>query len=269
MGSRSDVSFNTAVEQEPTFHKFVALGEPLSGGGRSSGLMSFLRVGDRSAGAIKSGGTTRRAAKMVTLDLDHPEIQEFVNWKTQEEQKVAALIAGSRSCNKHLNEIIKAALHHKEAQNRYNPKKNKELGKAMSDALQASVPKNYISSVLDLSRQGYTSIEFSELDSDWEGQAYYTVSGQNSNNSVRVPNGFMESVKEEADWNLYFRTEKENAKNQDSQPFPCKTIPASDLWEDICYSAWSCADPGLQFDDTINEWHTCPQRWTHQWIKPM
>jgi ribonucleoside-diphosphate reductase alpha chain len=240
------------------FSQVRAAGEPLSGGGRSSGLMSFLRVGDRSAGAIKSGGTTRRAAKMVTLDLDHPEIQDFVNWKTQEEQKVAALISGSRSCNKHLNAIMKAANDHKDAQGRYNPKKNKALREAMSSALQAAVPKNYISRVLDLSKQGYSSIQFDELDSDWEGKAYYTVSGQNSNNSVRVPNAFMESVEQENDWNLYFRTEKENAINQDRQPFPCKTIPAAELWEDICFSAWSCADPGLQFDDTINEWHTCP-----------
>jgi len=241
------------------FSQVRGIGEPLSGGGRSSGLMSFLRVGDRSAGAIKSGGTTRRAAKMVTLDLDHPEIQEFINWKTQEEQKVASLIAGSTSCNKHLNQIMKSANDHKEAQSRYNPKKNKNLQKAMSDAVQANIPKNYIARVLDLSKQGYASIQFSELNSDWEGQAYYTVSGQNSNNSVRIPNEFMKSVKDGKDWSLYFRTEKENAKNQGRQPFPCKTIPSEELWEDICYSAWSCADPGLQFDDTINEWHTCPK----------
>jgi len=240
------------------FSQVRAAGEPLSGGGRSSGLMSFLRVGDRSAGAIKSGGTTRRAAKMVTLDLDHPEIESFVNWKTQEEQKVAALIAGSRSCNKNLNEIMKAVHEHKELESRFDPKKNKKLRECMNNALRSNVPKNYISRVLDLCKQGYTSIKFAELNSDWEGQAYYTVSGQNSNNSVRVPDAFMKSVGKKGDWNLYFRTEKENALKQDRQPFPCKTLSSEDLWEDICYSAWSCADPGLQFDDTINDWHTCP-----------
>src|SRR2546430_207114 len=84
-------------------------GEPLSGGGKSSGLMSFLKIGDRAAGAIKSGGTTRRAAKMVVLDLDHPDIEEFVNWKVSEEQKVAEMVMGSRLLNRCLNAIMKSS----------------------------------------------------------------------------------------------------------------------------------------------------------------
>jgi len=157
-------------------------GEPLSGGGRSSGLMSFLKIGDRSAGAIKSGGTTRRAAKMVILDLDHPDIEIFINWKAEEEKKVAALIAA-----------------------------------------------------------GYTS--------DYEGEAYQTVSGQNSINSVRVPHKFMEAVEHDGSWNLTWRTDGTI----------CKTLKSRELWNQVAYASWSCADPGVQYDGTINDWHTCPQ----------
>jgi len=164
------------------FSNIRGANEKLSGGGHSSGLMSFLKVGDRAAGAIKSGGTTRRAAKMVVLDMDHPEIEEFINWKVEEEKKVAALIAA-----------------------------------------------------------GYAS--------DYEGEAYRTVSGQNSNNSVRVPNSFLEAVEKGTDWELKARTNGETIK----------TIPARKLWNDISYGAWACADPGVQFDTTINEWHTCPE----------
>ena len=157
-------------------------GEPLSGGGKSSGLMSWLKIGDRAAGAIKSGGTTRRAAKMVILNLDHPDIEEFINWKVEEERKVAALIAA-----------------------------------------------------------GYPS--------DYEGEAYQTVSGQNSNNSVRVPNKFMEALERDGSWNLVWRTDGT----------VCKTIKAREMWDQVAYAAWACADPGTQYDDNINEWHTCPQ----------
>ena len=157
-------------------------GELLSGGGTSSGLMSFLKIGDSAAGAIKSGGTTRRAAKMVCLDLDHPEIVDFVEWKMREEDKVAALIAA-----------------------------------------------------------GYSS--------DYEGEAYRTVSGQNSNNSIRIPNSFFKALDDDTDWELKARTTGETMK----------TVPAADLWEKIAMAAWRCADPGVQYDTTINEWHTCPE----------
>jgi ribonucleoside-diphosphate reductase alpha chain len=157
-------------------------GERLSGGGTSSGLMSFLKIGDRAAGAIKSGGTTRRAAKMVCLDLDHPEIMEFINWKVEEEKKVAALVEA-----------------------------------------------------------GY--------DSGYEGEAYATVSGQNSNNSVRIPNEFFRVLEAGGDWELKARTDGRVMKK----------IPASKVWEQISYAAWRCADPGTQYDTTINEWHTCPK----------
>jgi len=164
------------------FSQIRGASEKLSGGGTSSGLMSFLKIGDRAAGAIKSGGTTRRAAKMVCLDLDHPEIMEFINWKVQEEKKVGALI----------------------------------------DA-------------------GY--------DSHYEGEAYLTVSGQNSNNSVRIPNEFFEKLEKDEDWELKARTDGRVMKK----------IPAKEVWKQISYAAWRCADPGTQYDTTINEWHTCPK----------
>ena len=157
-------------------------GEKLSGGGTSSGLMSFLKIGDRAAGAIKSGGTTRRAAKMVCLDLDHPEIETFIDWKVEEEKKVAALIAA-----------------------------------------------------------GYAS--------DYEGEAYRTVSGQNSNNSVRIPNEFFEKLAKGEDWELTGRMDGKVMKK----------VSAKALWDKISYAAWRCADPGTQYDTTINEWHTCPK----------
>ncbi|MFD1428043.1 vitamin B12-dependent ribonucleotide reductase [Kroppenstedtia sanguinis] len=163
------------------FSNIRGKGEPLSGGGTSSGLLSFLKIGDRAAGAIKSGGTTRRAAKMVTLDLDHPDVEEFINWKANEEKKVRALIEA-----------------------------------------------------------GY--------DPSFNGEAYETISGQNSNNSVRVPNEFFRVLDEEGGWDLIRRTDGEVSK----------TVPAKDLWKQISEAAWECADPGLQYDGTINEWHTSP-----------
>lgn len=235
-------------------------GEPLSGGGKSSGLMSFLKIGDRSAGAIKSGGTTRRAAKMVTLDLDHPDIEEYVSWKVIEEQKVAALVTGTRLLNIHLNKILKACNdgHPENHNDNFDNKKNKLLAKAISHAKKALIPLNYIERTIQLAKLGYKEIFIPVYDTDWNGEAYMTVSGQNSNNSVRATNEFMEAVKNDGDWHLYWRTELKKAEKEGRQPKPCKTIKAKDLWEDIAFSAWACADPGIQFHDTINEWHTCP-----------
>ena len=173
--------------------------EPLSGGGKSSGLMSFLKIGDRAAGAIKSGGTTRRAAKMVCLDVDHPDIEEFVSWKVREELKVAALVEGM----KHLS-----------------PEQRKRAEE------------------LNLT-----------LDYDFNGEAYQTVAGQNSNNSVRLSHEFFDAVDRDSEWNLIRRTDGEVSRS----------IPAKGLWNDICDAAWHCADPGVQFDTAINDWHTCPQ----------
>src|SRR6478672_10360983 len=181
------------------FSKLRGENEPLSGGGKSSGLMSFLKIGDRAAGAIKSGGTTRRAAKMVVVDIDHPDIENYINWKVSEELKVAALAEGI----KHLSP---------EQQDQA-----KRLGL--------------------------------KLDYDFNGEAYYTVSVQNSNNSVRIPNSFFKALEKDGDWHLTNRTSGKIAK----------TLKARDLWDQISFAAWRCADPGVQFDDTINEWHTCPK----------
>ena len=156
-------------------------GEPLSGGGRSSGLMSFLKIGDRAAGAIKSGGTTRRAAKMVVLDIDHPDIENFINWKVLEEQKVAALVSGSKMCEKHLNRIMDVCCA-SDDEDRFTPKKNPELRKAIIAAREAAVPENYIQRVIEFARQGHTETSVKTYDTDWDSEAYLTVSGQNSNN---------------------------------------------------------------------------------------
>src|SRR5690606_8565349 len=156
-----------------------------SGGGKSSGLMSFLKIGDRAAAAIKSGGTTRRAAKMVCLDIDHPDVEQFINWKVGEEKKVAALI-----------------------------------------------------------KAGYSS--------DFNGEAYATVSGQNSNNSVRIPDSFIEAIGNDGDWHMYGRVELRKAREEGRPPRPMKTRKAADLWQQIAHAAWACADPGVQYDTTIN-----------------
>ncbi len=181
------------------FSKLRGENEALSGGGKSSGLMSFLKIGDRAAGAIKSGGTTRRAAKMVCLDLDHPDIMDFINWKVREEIKVAAMVEGM----KHLK-----------------PEQQQ------------------LASQLKL-----------KLDYDFNGEAYNTVSGQNSNNSVRVPDEFIKALDQDGDWHLVRRTDGKVHK----------TVKARELWKQVAFAAWRCADPGVQYDDTINQWHTCPQ----------
>ncbi len=225
-------------------------GELLSGGGKSSGLMSFLKIGDRAAGAIKSGGTTRRAAKMVTLDMDHPDIEEFVEWKVREERKVAALAAGSKMTRRCLKEIIRACwLKDEGEETRFDVQKNKALKKAVRKGLACFIPENYIYRVIQLARQGVKDIEFEEYDTNWTSEGYLTVSGQNSNNSVRLTNEFLCAVECDGDWNLIRRTDGGIAR----------TLPAKDLWEKVNYSAWSSADPGLQFHTTINEWHTCPE----------
>ncbi|MEX2463802.1 MAG: vitamin B12-dependent ribonucleotide reductase, partial [Balneolaceae bacterium] len=248
------------------FSSLRGSGESLSGGGKSSGLMSFLKIGDRAAGAIKSGGTTRRAAKMVTLDLDHPDIEEYINWKVREEQKVAAIVVGSKISQKHLKNIIR--LCHEPVQidgKSYNgavsrdPLRHKELGRAIRKAKVDQVPLNYIERVIQLAAQGFSDIEFDVYDTDWNSEAYMTVSGQNSNNSVRIPNSFMKAVVDDDDWNLLGRIEKRKAKAEGREPKPMKTLKARDLWDQISYAAWSCADPGTQYHDTINEWHTCPE----------
>jgi ribonucleoside-diphosphate reductase alpha chain len=229
------------------FSRLRGDGERLSGGGRSSGLMSFLKIGDRAAGAIKSGGTTRRAAKMVIVDTDHPDIEDFIDWKVIEEQKVAALVAGSKLCAKHLNLIMAAC--RAEAEDPYDPKRNPTLKREIRAARGVMIPENLVQRAIQFARQGYETIDFRTYDTDWDSEAYLTVAGQNSNNTVRITNEFLDAVAAGADWNLTRRTDGKVAK----------TVPAAALWDRIAYAAWASADPGVQFDTTINDWHTCPE----------
>ncbi len=229
------------------FSQIRGEGEPLSGGGKSSGLMSFLKIGDRAAGAIKSGGTTRRAAKMVCLDLDHPDIEEFISWKAVEERKVAALVAGSRTNQRRLTSILSACFAD-DGSAEIDPKENHRLAREIRTARRRGVPDGSIQRVLQLAAQGIREYPVEEYDTDWDSAAYFTVSGQNANNSVRVPNAFFDTLESGGDWPLIQRTDG-NA---------VRTVSSTKLWNDVTMAAWECADPGLQYDDTINEWHTCP-----------
>lgn len=224
------------------FSALRGAGESLSGGGRSSGMMSFLRVLDRAAGSIKSGGTTRRAAKMVCLDMDHPEIEEFIWWKVNEEEKVASLVTGSAILKSHVDTIIQLA--HKSS----DLVSNKKLARAVREAAHANVPLNYVVRALDLARQ-QKQMYLDLFDTDYNNEAYLTVSGQNSNNSIRVPNAFFEALDRDEMWPLKARTTGK----------VIKLVQARQLWEDVGYCAWASADPGVQYDTIINEWHTCPE----------
>lgn len=228
------------------FSNLRGKGEQLSGGGTSSGLMSFLKVFDVAAGSIRSGGTTRRAAKMVCLDIDHPEIEDFIAWKVVEEQKVASLVAGSFITFGHIKAIMASA-----EEKGIDPEQNPSLKKLIKAAKDDYVPLSYIKRALMLVENGMKTSEFrfDTYDTDFRSEAYNTVSGQNSNNSIRVTNEFLKAVEADGDWDLINRT---NGKVS-------KTVKARKLWSDIVYSAWASADPGLQFDTIINEWHTCPE----------
>src|ERR1700733_2168626 len=223
--------------------------EKLSGGGKSSGLMSFLKIGDRAAGAIKSGGTTRRAAKMVIVDIDHPDIEDFIECKVIEEQKVAALVAGSRLAERHLKAVLKACVNCEgSGGDCFDPAKNPALRREIKAARKSMIPDSLIERVISFARQGFKEIEFRTYDTDWDSEAYSSVAGQNSNNSVRVTDEFLKAVLEDGNWDLINRGSGKIAK----------TVKARDLWEKVSYAAWACADPGIQFHTSINDWHTCP-----------
>ncbi|MCL2381640.1 MAG: adenosylcobalamin-dependent ribonucleoside-diphosphate reductase [Treponema sp.] len=231
------------------FSRIRATKERLSGGGVSSGLLSFLKVGDRSASAIKSGGTTRRAAKMVTLDADHPDVEQYISWKDREEHKVASMVSGSRIIKKHLDAIKNAlASFRGPGADTFNPLKNHELQAALRGALADNVPAPYIYQLLKKLEQGDGDIHLAAFSTAWDDEAYNTVSGQSSNNSLRLTDEFMKAARENGDWNLVSRT---GGKVE-------KTVKARKIWDEVARSAWACADPGLQFHTTINDWHTCP-----------
>lgn len=230
------------------FSRLRGEGEKLSGGGRSSGLMSFLKIGDRAAGAIKSGGTTRRAAKMVVVDADHPDIETYIDWKVKEEQKVAALVTGSKINQKHLKAVLKACVNCEgSGDDCFDPEKNPALRREIKLARRSLVSDNVIKRVIQFAKQGYKDIDFPTYDTDWDSEAYLTVSGQNSNNSVSLKDDFLRAVETDGDWNLIGRTSKKVTK----------TLKARDLWEKIGHAAWASADPGLHFNTTMNDWHTC------------
>ena len=223
--------------------------EPLSGGGKSSGLMSFLKIGDRAAGAIKSGGTTRRAAKMVVVDIDHPDIETYIDWKVREEQKVAAIVTGSRTVSRHMKAVMAACVNcEAEGDACFDPARNPALKREVRAARKAMVPENYVGRVIALARQGHTDITFPVFDTDWDSEAYLTVSGQNSNNSVSLTDAFLRAVENGESWDLIRRRDGGVAK----------TVDARDLWDRIGHAAWASADPGLHFNTTMNDWHTCP-----------
>jgi ribonucleoside-diphosphate reductase alpha chain len=231
------------------FSRLRGENEKLSGGGKSSGLMSFLKIGDRAAGAIKSGGTTRRAAKMVIVDADHPDIEDFIEWKVKEERKVAALVAGSKILQKAVKAILRACVNCEgPGDDCFDPEKNPALKKEIKLARRAFVPDALIKKTIQSGRQGHTTIDFEAFTADWDSEAYLTVSGQNSNNSVRVSDEFLRAVEENRDWTLTRRIDGK----------PHKTMKARDLWDKIGRAAWASADPGLQYHTTINDWHTCP-----------
>jgi ribonucleoside-diphosphate reductase alpha chain len=228
------------------YSKLRASNEPLSGGGFSSGLLSFLKVSDRSASSIKSGGTTRRAARMVTLDADHPDVFKYIDWKAQEERKVAAMVTGSHVLRKHTRRILEAC--GADASRSFDLTVNKDLRSAIRRAVRDNVPSSYIYQIIQLASQGIWDFEPEEYTTDWDSEAYNTVSGQSSNNSLRLTDVFMRAVIEDADWELVNRTDATMRRK----------VKARDIWERIALTAWQCADPGVQFHTTINEWHTCP-----------
>jgi ribonucleoside-diphosphate reductase alpha chain len=237
-GSGSGTNFSSVRSQN----------EPLSGGGKSSGLMSFLKIGDRAAGSIKSGGTTRRAAKMVIVDIDHPDIKDFISWKIIEEQKVSSLVAGSKMhhrCTQIISESIKNW--DGNLDDACDPALNQTLHAAIKTAREAFIPEGYIHRIIQASKNGTQDLNFPVYNVNWDSEAYFTVSGQNSNNSVRVTNEFLNAVENDSPWSLIRRTDGEVAE----------TLPARELWDQIGYAAWSCADPGIQYHDTINDWNTC------------
>jgi len=237
------------------YSKLRSSREPLSGGGVSSGLLSFLKVSDRSASSIKSGGTTRRAARMVTLDADHPDVLRYIDWKAEEERKVAAMVTGSKILRRHTRRILEACRLRPEdngngsGTSAFDPRKNKELERAVKEALHEEVPPSWIHQVIQLAEQGVWDFEPEEYTTDWDSEAYNTVSGQSSNNSLRLSDKFMEAVLDDGWWELVNRPDGKTRER----------VKAREIWERIATAAWLCADPGLQFHTTVNDWHTCPQ----------
>lgn len=247
--SKESLLFKYGSGTGTNFSKIRGKGEPLSGGGTSSGLMSFLKIGDVAAGSIKSGGTTRRAAKMVVLDVDHPEIEDFVNWKRREENKVAYLVEGSKKLREFAEGCYNRLKEHTKLQGKAAAtfsENDREVQYELRAAQKQNLPLKIVTGIVELVNSGM-DLDLEEIDFDWQGEGYMTVSGQNSNNSVSVTDNFLEAAKHHEEWNLINRTDGGVHS----------TINAFKLWQSISYNAWSCADPGVHYRDTINKWHTC------------
>ena len=189
---------------------------------------------------------------MVCLDLDHPDVEEFINWKVREEQKVVGhgdRLEGLRAAAECRAQGLPCRRRARWAKSETELPTNAELRKAIREARQSSVPEPYIQRMFSYAKEGFTHFAFHEYDTNWDGKAYQTVSGQNSNNSVRVPNSFFEALEKDGEWPLTRRVDGKVVKQ----------IKARELWDKIAWAAWICADPGTQYDTTINEWHTCPE----------
>lgn len=230
------------------FSKIRGASERLSGGGRACGLVTVLKASDRAAALITANGSTRRSSKMVVVDVDHPDIEEYIDWKVREEQKVAALVTGSKIVAHHVTAIMRACAACEDKDSGRLAVSNQTLSRAIAMARTAMVPENYIRRALDFASQGYADMDLRVFTDDWNSDAYATVSGQNANNSVRVTDDFMRAVEVDADWGLTARVTGRVTK----------TLKAKDLWAQIGYAAWASADPGMQFHTSINDWHTCP-----------
>jgi len=231
------------------FSRIRGSSEGLSGGGKACGLVSVLRACDRAAALVTARGSTRRASKMIVVDADHPDIEEYVEWKVKEEQKVAALVTGSRIIAHHVAAIMQACVNCDSPRDiRFDPAKFPTLHREIRVATKAKVPENYVRRAIELARQGSIGMELPTYTHDWDSEAYLTVSGQNSNNSVRATDEFMHAVEADGLWSLTARVSGDVTK----------TLRARDLWERIGYAAWASADPGIQFQTAINDWHTCP-----------
>jgi ribonucleoside-diphosphate reductase alpha chain len=231
------------------FSKIRGSSEGLSGGGNACGLVSVLRAGDRAAALVTAKGSTRRASKMIVVDVDHPDIEEYIDWKVKEEQKVAALVTGSKTIAHHVAAIMQACLKFDgPSEFCFDHSRNQTLNRELRVARKAMVPENYVRRAIEFARQGYVDMEVPTYTNDWDSDAYLTVSGQNSNNSIRVTDEFMGAVEADGDWRLTARVTGDVTK----------TLRARDLWEKIGYAAWASADPGIQFHTAINDWHTCP-----------
>lgn len=238
------------------FSKLRGKGEPLSGGGFSSGLISFLKAIDTNAGSIRSGGTLRRSAKMVKNPLDHPDIWQFIEWKTKEEEKVAALVIGAKIQKKHIERLFECWWKWTDIEGiKINPLECLDFQQIVARAKEDGVPESVLLRVQLLCAQGIRELPLQEFTTDFEGEAYLTVSGQNANNSVGIPFDFFDLLDKGAEWPLYWRTELVKAEKENRDPVPCAKLDCKKLWDHIVFNAWSCADPGLHFDTTINDWN--------------